>query len=238
MKKILLPGIAVTFILTVVAFGANPGWWSDSTNGTLFIDSNSTINNYAPLNIGQLKNMASKASTYLNNQLSLVGGAGANVTTMVGNFTTNGTLNYQAANLGQLKAVAKPIYDRLIAVGYNTTLNLQNQGYANTWTGVYPWDPSTPTSQNYVQANLGQAKMVFSFDLTNFTVSANLDANSDSYRDAWEIHYFSTPLVTLTSTSGNTTGDDVPYYEDANPATHTAGNLTVTISYPASNSTL
>ncbi len=37
--------------------------------------------------------------------------------------------NYAPVTIGQLKAVAKPFYDRLIASGYNTTDSLKNFGY-------------------------------------------------------------------------------------------------------------
>ena len=64
--------------------------------------------------------------------------------------------NYTVLNLGQLKAVAKPFYDRLIEIGY---------------TSAYPWpNPATPPD-DYAVANLGQMKNLFSFDLTTSTAN-------------------------------------------------------------------
>jgi hypothetical protein len=214
--------VSLILIVTAVAWATQPAWWTDSGNGTAFIDANFTGNtyftNYAPLNIGQLKNVATKAKAYLDIQLASVGGSGPNITAEVSNFTYNGTADYSPANLGQLKAVAQPFYDRLIAVQYNTTLSLQLQGVASPvilmnstvaainnnpdWntsgnqgvnaTYSYPWNPATNVSVNYAPANLGQIKIVFSFDLSpgnavGYTIPPNLDAYNDGIPDAWAV---------------------------------------------------
>ena len=51
------------------------------------------------------------------------------------------------ADLGQLKAVAKPFYDRLKVIGYGTKQNLIDRGYPPDWQYDYPWDPNAPVSQ-------------------------------------------------------------------------------------------
>jgi len=182
-------GLVITVFFAVAAFGTPPAWWSDTGNSTAFIDGNATANNYAPLNVGQLKNVATKAKTYLDNKLSAVGGSGLDITVMVNGFSTNATLDYQVANLGQLKAVAKPFYDRLLSIGYNTTLNLQNRGYAGNYTGLYPWNSTTSPAQNYEPANLGQLKMVFSFDLTSYLT---VDTDGDGVPDYREVLFYGT----------------------------------------------
>lgn len=218
-----------------------PPWWYDYD----LVDQNPTavINNYAPVNIGQLKNVAYAAKLYLDAQLASVGGADiAGVTVgnqTIANFTvydsTNPGANYQVVQLGQLKAVAQHFYDRLNAVGYNTTLNLVNHGYPSNWAYAYPWNPSTPTTSNYAPANIGQLKAVFSFDLSNFTPSAN-DPNGISW--AWQLALYgnvdtinSSNWMTL-STSGNSS---IPDYKNANPSS--PANLTVTIVQPLSGNT-
>lgn len=82
-----------------------------------------------------------------------------------------GTNDYAAVNLGQLKAVAKPFYDRLIA--------------AQSATG-YPW--ASTGANDYAAANLGQLKRVFSFELQQ--TNSNLDTDGNGLPDAWEIANF------------------------------------------------
>lgn len=185
--------------LIATAHAADPVWWTNST--THVIDpsaDHSTSANYAPANLGQLKNFATQAKTYLDNNLS--GGAGQAITTMVSGFSVDPTLNYAPANLGQLKAVARPFYDRLLSAGYDTRANLIARGYSSGWTSYYPWDSATPTSENYAPANLGQIKMVFSFEVTDLAAGTLVDSNSNSLPDWWE-------STVAGGNSGGPTGD-------------------------------
>jgi len=138
---------------------ADPAWWG--TRGVL--DTN-TVADYAPVILGQLKWTAAKAQDELAANLS--GGAGSAVGSLVSGFATTG--NWQVANIGQIKAVAKPFYDRLIAEGY---------------TNAYPWSATTNDDTDYALANIGQLKNLFSFSLTN-------DFDSDSLYDWWEMYWF------------------------------------------------
>jgi hypothetical protein len=99
-----------------------------------------------------MKHVAQQA--YLELEAKLAGGAGSAVSNLVTGFSVMTTNNYAPVNLGQLKYVAKPFYDRLIFSGY---------------TNSYPWTPTLADDKNYALANLGQLKYVFSFDLKNFT---------------------------------------------------------------------
>ena len=129
----------------------DPLWWT--VDATKIRDASATANNYAPLNLGQLRNTATKAHAYLNDALSQFGGAGFELS-----LGTDTSSNYSPTNLGQLKAVAKPFYDRLIALGYNTKQNLKDRGYPSDWAFDYPWNNVTlvPASDNYGPANIGQ----------------------------------------------------------------------------------
>lgn len=98
-------------------------------------------------------------------EASLPGGSGSNVWALVASFSN--TNNYRPVNLGQLKYVAQPFYDRLIEVGYTTS---------------YPWSDSINPPNDYALANIGQAKNVFSFDL-------RLDSDGDGIPDWWELLY-------------------------------------------------
>jgi hypothetical protein len=166
--------------------GNPPAWWT--APATQIIQSGATANNYAPVNLGQLKYVAYQAKAYLD--ANLAGGSGAAVTAMVAGFQTQAQVNnYTPVTIGQLKAVAKPFYDRLIAAGYNTKDSLKNFGYAANWADNYPWNSAAPVpvAQNYALANIGQLKMVFSFNVAGL---ASGDTDGDGLPDIWEIAQF------------------------------------------------
>jgi len=170
---------------------ADPAWWT--SGNTSIIAGNTTAANYAPVNLGQLKNVAAKARLYLNDQLASVGGAGPEIDALVNGFTANTSLNYGWVSLGHVKAVAKPFYDRLIAVGYDTKANLDSRMSSGHWYYDYPWQPYTPPETNALLANLGQLKMAFSFDLGNFTVPGK-DTDHDGLPDVWEVAHSLSPF--------------------------------------------
>ena len=172
-----------------------PGWWT--ALDTAIIAPQAEADHYAPVNLGQLKHTATQAKKHLDEHLP--GGAGSEIHNLVAGVeprTGQGYTqeerdgfiqeNYAPANLGQLKAVAKPFYDRLMGAGYDTKANLVARGYASNWAYDYPWDPQTPVEENYAPANIGQLKMVFSFDLA---VSEISDTDEDGLPDWWEMYY-------------------------------------------------
>jgi pimeloyl-ACP methyl ester carboxylesterase len=142
-------------LVTNVTAAEAPTWWQ--TRGVL--QTNATPNDYAALNVGQLKQIAFSAWQELE---SLPGGAGFQPT------FTNAANNFAAVNIGQLKAVAQPCYNRLIGLGLATN---------------YPWAKSSSTN-NYAIANIGQAKNLFSF-----TFILTLDTDGDGMPDLWEAEY-------------------------------------------------
>lgn len=189
-------------VVSCAAFAAPPGWWTEPATRILAPDT--APDNYAPANLGQLKHVASQAKKHLDQTLAAVGGAGPAINDLVASFEpragqnyTPGQLaafreaNHAPANLGQLKAVAKPFYDRLIAVGVLTNAGLRGHGYPEYWPHAYPWNPEDPWNQpappgqqvdktvNLAPANLGQLKLTFSFD-------AGQDADGDAIPDWWE----------------------------------------------------
>ncbi|MCX6937066.1 MAG: hypothetical protein NTU80_04095 [Verrucomicrobia bacterium] len=108
---------------------------------------------YAVANIGQLKHIAKKAAAELDDKLPPPG-AGPTVQAWVAAWQAApapGVVrdDYAAANLGQLKAVAKPFYDRLGEISPAITA---------------PWLSTGTSPSDYAAANLGQVKNLFSFD--------------------------------------------------------------------------
>jgi hypothetical protein len=148
-----------------------PSWWS--AYGVL---SGTTPADYGAANQGQAKNIAVSAVSELNNDLPQFGGAGGTLDTLAANLlsgTTNST-DYAVINLGQLKNLAQPFYDRLLALGY--------QGPPLT-SGTYPW--AGLTANDYAVANIGEVKNLFSFNVT-------YSSYGDGIPDWWAEKYFST----------------------------------------------
>lgn len=154
---------------------AYPAWWYnaiDPANGV--IDATKPIlnqNNNAVLNQGQLWNIADQAIAELDSKLVLVGGAGFSLS----NFSNGTQPNYFApANLGHLKHVSSKFYDRLSSIDFDSSQN----GWPalmtlNQATG-YPWS-ANQTPDNLSPANLGQAKYLFSWDLSNWSLDGLLN---------------------------------------------------------------
>lgn len=193
--SVLYAAIAALTVCTTHA--APPEWWGK--HATRVLEPSVTADNYAPANLGQLKLLSKKAMYHMEIGLYLQGGAGPSVRGVVEGFKPQSGVtytpteleeimaaNYAPVNLGQLKAVSKVFYDRLMEeeVGFDTKQNLITRGYPLSWAFDYPWDPSTPISENYAPANLGQLKMVFSFDLGS---PNGTDTDGDGMSDAYEL---------------------------------------------------
>jgi hypothetical protein len=135
-----------------------PGWWQQRG-----IKNGAAADDFAVINQGQVKNLVRGAVFELSARLP--GGAGAPLFQLLDQWahpTTPAPDDYAVANLGQLKAAAVPVYDRLITLGYVTG---------------YPW---VGASDNYAMANIGQAKALFAFDFLR-------DSDGDGYSDEAEL---------------------------------------------------
>ena len=147
---------------------AAPIWWIE--RGVLKLDPATQqpvpADDFAALNQGQLKKLATAAFDEMNDRLP--GGAGPAIETLIkswhqtdsaGEFLVDGngariprvttaTADFASVNAGQLKAVAKLFYDRLIE------LELAVE---------YPWTGAVNPAGDFAMANMGQAKNLFSF---------------------------------------------------------------------------
>ncbi len=161
--RLLLLGIALAFIPLVLMAQA-PQWWTDRG-----VQNGNPANDYAAINQGQLKNIATRAVAELNEKLpGAPSGAGATLNQLAVTLSSTSarTNDYAAVNLGQLKTIAKPLFDRLLDVGY--------QGRPLE-SGTYPWVGRS--ANDYAMANIGQVKNLFSFDLSDFLPVSWLTAN-------------------------------------------------------------
>jgi hypothetical protein len=154
---------------------AYPGWWFErdviprlpSATTANWPGDYPQADDYAVVNIGQLKTVAYAAALQMNLRLAPMG-AGAPVNQLISGWGQPATAardDYVALNVGQLKSVAAPFYDRL---------NL-----------AYPWLSSSTASDDYAVVNLGQLKYMFSFQ-----IAAPGDTDADGLLDSWETTHF------------------------------------------------
>jgi len=133
----------VSLLLGGAAF-AEPAWWSNVKNST------GPVNDFKPALVGQAKNMALHAMEALDDALAPFnlpgGGAGMEIRQMVNSWRiepenpASGWKTHDIArilNQGQLKALAKPFYDRLALLG------LWDRGWI-------AWAPNRPAPFNVV----------------------------------------------------------------------------------------
>lgn len=160
--------------LAVQALANSPQWWTAS--GTSIIDSAQTENHWAPVNIGQLKHVAAQAHAYLQQHPDA--GSNSSISQMVSGFSTDDPENFAPANIGQLITVARPFYDYLQSIDYNTRESLIIRGLDPEWpsSNPYPWPQNGNAEELYAPLNIGQLKLVFSFDL-------DADSNGDGISD-------------------------------------------------------
>jgi YD repeat-containing protein len=182
MMKILSLALAVLWLgsgsLLAQSVPANyPAWWYDGTiPGTSIVSTAGThavADNYGPVNVGQLKWVATRAKNYLDVKLASVGGSQIDLTqffpampaTNDPGYAAALAKNYTPANVGQLKALTKLFYSRLNTVGYDTNAYLKTCGFPPTWASRMPWSTAYVSGDNYKAANLGQLKVAFGFNL-------------------------------------------------------------------------
>lgn len=188
MKKQTLIILLVVGICAVTSGLAQaPAWWT--ARGVL--DTNQPVNDYAVVNLGQLKWMATNACA----EMDAYFGAGTGVTTLISTICDpTHTDNYFLANIGQLKYVVHLFYDRL------HELNLTNTFPANM-TGYYPWG-GTPNTNDYALAVIGQLKYIFSFD-------SAVDTDEDGLKDWEEVIYGTDPYNPDTDGDEISDGDEI-----------------------------
>ena len=191
LRAIIVPAFFILHSVFFPAYAQGPAWWQ--ARGV--VDTNLTFRDYSPLTLGQLKWMAVNA----RDEMDVYFGAGSNIIAVVSAFSD--TNNYCPANLGQLKYVVQPFYDRLYERNLTNTFPADMPGY-------YPWGNASPTN-DYASALIGQAKYVFSFDsavdsdddgLSDWleaklgTDPYNPDTDGDGISDGWEIEHGYDPL--------------------------------------------
>lgn len=174
-----------------------PVWWTAPV--TIFANDTPT-DNWAIANVGQLKHVATKAKTHLDAKLNLTSSDWNEAYSNTNPFPFPvGTSidNHAPLNIGQLKFVASGFYRILHqkAPNYSVPARLGSLGVpASAISGsgpYYPWSETTGLGENWSPVTIGQLKIVFSFDLSNYVVGTPEDTDADGLLDAWEIRYYS-----------------------------------------------
>ena len=142
----LTAALLVAGLLLQSATAAAPGWWGERG----VINLQKAADDFAVLNQGQLKSLAAKA--WLQMELALPGGAGDGLNQLISGWRVRKpqTDDYATVNIGQLKAVVRPFYERLSSAGLASLPAWMTQSGASS-------------ADDYAAANLGQAKALFSF---------------------------------------------------------------------------
>ena len=190
-------GLLAVVALTATIVGAQaPAWWTNRS----VINTNAVARDFAPVNQGQVKWLATQAAAEFYEKLQNCGGTGSNIVALLATFTTNN--NYRPVNAGQLKNAVAPFYGRLFELGLT---NCYPHG-----AGVpYPWSSAINPPRDFSLVNIGQAKYVFSFN-------TEVDSDGDGIPDIWEVN------IGLNPNNPNDAGQP-----SANPFAHGISNLQV-----------
>lgn len=209
----LATGIVAT-VGALWALASPPTWWTDR------VEMSGEASPKSPVNLGQLKNMAHHLHAEMEEQLP--GGAGFELTSLFPAPPTDVTQEWidaqkVAVNLGQLKYVAQPFYDRLNAIAPNWVQGEFTANGLSSWPHLYPWDPETPVAENKAVANQGQLKLVFSLRLRE-------DADADGLPDVVEHALHS-------SIAENAASSDYDYDGIADATEYGSGGTSAVMSY-------
>jgi hypothetical protein len=204
---------------------ADPAWWAARGVTTA-----ATPSNKSPATIGQAKHMVSKALVELQTRLpaaqyNLLQADVAAVVNLALPVTPAEFEKQRAVLLvGQVKALAKPFYDRLRIVDpawLNLKMNELDIGQVEIdWPPTYspyPWTVSTAGDLNKAVAVVGQLKAVFSLPFETLLVTSPdyiplpaglVDTDHDGVSDVTETAIGTSPLLADTDSDGYPDGSD------------------------------
>ncbi len=169
-----------------VSAETRPLWWDERP-----VFSNLSVDDFAIVNHGQLKHIATQAHAELQSELG--GGAGAAISNLVATWSapSNTRDDFAPINVGQLKSIARLFYDRL---------------------GLpYPWAAAPlNAADDFAAVNVGQLKRIFSFDPQALYSNA-ADSDQDGLPDWLELAHGSD--VNSPDSNGNGVTDAQEYWD-------------------------
>ena len=195
------------------ARAADPAWWA--TRG---VTTSSPQSNLSPATIGQAKHMVAMALAELQTRLdtptfqALQADVATLVSLAVPPTPDDFAKQKQVLLVGQLKALARPFYDRLRALDapwvnqkmYLASIRLQEPGSNPLSYSPYPWSVTTTDDSNYSPATLGQLKAAFSLHYEDWGIpepadpplpSGPYDTDSDGLSDVTEMAMGTSPTL-------------------------------------------
>ncbi|WP_238710835.1 hypothetical protein [Oceanipulchritudo coccoides] len=189
---------------------STPDWWTDPATA---IYENATPptepEHYSPVNVGQLKYVATQAKAYLDSIYTGLDWNWAYEGSGVTNpFPFVSQDNYSPVNVGQIKAVAYGFYKILDSRLHGSSQNISDFGGSTSSLDGFtvPWD-SIITGENSDVANIGQLKLVFSFWPDRDTIDA------DGLADYWEKRIWGN-TTTASDPNGDVDGDGISNIEE------------------------
>jgi hypothetical protein len=214
LRIVALPVVVLLTLATAAQTAPPPGWWTQRG----VVQTNTVPDDFAVLNQGQLKTMARGGYDALKQVLPphvWTNAPGSALTSLIQSWyaDTNLTVvatggdDFATVNLGQLKQVASKFYDVLRDVGY-----LGGSGLPPAqWNGsAYPWTDLVADDDNFAAANLGQAKLLFSFDPL-------VSTDSDALPDLWELAWFGSLAPTETDDSDGDNQNNLAEWQTGTP---------------------
>jgi alpha-tubulin suppressor-like RCC1 family protein len=181
--------LASLVVVPVCVWAAAPAWWAERG----VVNPTAQPDDFAIVNQGQVKHFARQAYNELKARW-LIDPAAAEASAdpndpsrilfLAWDNPQAGSDDYLAVNIGQLKHVAKPFYDRLRQLGYTSTVLPAGQDY--------PWSNASQSADDYALANIGQVKYLFSFEVS--ALSLTLDSDDDGLLNGWEATHGLNPL--------------------------------------------
>lgn len=227
MKHIPIPLFFAIFLAPITtAPAADPAWWAARGVTTA-----APASNLSPATIGQAKHMVSMALAELQPRIpaptfQALQADVAAITSLALPITPEDFSNQKAVLLsGQLKALARPFYDRLryldtLWVNQQMTLanvRLLEPSSSPPSYSPYPWSATSSDDSNYSPAAIGQLKAAFSLHFEDWGSAEPIlptgpyDTDSDGLSDVTEAAMGTSPTLS------DTDADGIPDAADAFP---------------------
>ena len=227
--------MATAVLLSAAGATGEPHWWgrSAATGVSIWDGSPANTENFAPINVGQLKHVAHVGALFLDAAFESIGnedGAGERIRNMVADPAWRQGGDFHPVAVGQLKRVAAEFYLRLhqldpaaadaavrallAAAGRDGAEPLRIADPAapdspGTGSGAFPvpWQVSD-AGQHSAPANIGQLKFLFSFEPLQLH-SFQGDTDNDGLTNRQEVVLGTSPRDEDTDGDGAVDSDEV-----------------------------